>query len=117
MTIPSRFPDVEKEMETKLVGVKMVCIDDSFSEEQIAKCELLPVLGHVYTIRAVRIAFRLKVDNYHPAFLFDEIVNTRLLFGEEPGFWATRFEPYDSDDDQGDVKLANAPTHADSSQE
>ena len=108
-TIPSRFSHIEEETGKKLMGVKMICIDDSFSEEQIAQCDVLPVRGHVYTIRKYRIAFRVKKDTYHPAFLFDEIVNTRLLLGKEPGFWATRFEPYDSDDEQGDVELANEP--------
>ena len=108
MAIPSRYPEIEKELETKLVGVKVLCIDDSFSDEQIANCNVLPVRGHVYTIRAIRIAFRKKEDGYHPALLFDEIVNIRLIFGKEPGFWATRFEPYDSDDEEADVQLVNA---------
>jgi len=106
MTIPRRFPDIEKELEAKLVGVKMICLDDSFSDEQIKNSDVLPVLGQVCTIRAVRIAFRSKDDQYHPSFLFDEIINTRLIFGQEPSFWSTRFEPHDSDEEEADVPLA-----------
>lgn len=107
IVLPPRFPHIEKEMEKNLVGVKMVCIDDSFSDDQIAKCDVFPVRGHVYTIRALRVAFRSKKDEYHLSLLFDEIVNTRLIFGREPGFWATRFQAHYSDDDEGDVQLAN----------
>ena len=98
--LASRFSDVEAEMEKTWVGVKMVCIDDSFSDEQISIRNALPLRGHVYTIRAIQIrsACREK-DGPGVALLFDEIVNTRLLFGREPGFYYARFEPCDSDEE------------------
>ena len=78
------------------VGVKMLCIDDSFSDEQTANCNALPVRGHVYTVRAIRIG--LGEDNKRSAALmFEEIVNTRLIYCREPAFKLTRFRPDDSD--------------------
>ena len=94
--LSSRFSGVEAELEKAWVGVKMVCIDDSFSDEQAAICNALPVHGQVYTIRAIRLGYRENTQP-EPALLFEEIVNKRLIFGREPAFWHTRFEPHDSD--------------------
>ena len=80
-----------------MAGLKVVCIDDSFSDEQIATCNALPVRGGVYTIRAVRIACR-ESDQPEMAILLNEIVNTRLIYGKEPGFWFSRFEHADLDE-------------------
>ena len=92
----SRFSDIEKKLEKAWVGMKMACIDDSFSDEQISIRNALPVRGHVYTIRAIQIRrSRRGKDGPGVSLLFDEIVNTRLLFGREPGFCYDRFEPYE----------------------
>ena len=104
----SRWPELKAELEKLLLGKKMACIDDSFTEEQIAKADARPVRGHIYTIRAIRIS--LGEDNVrYVSLLLEEIVNTRLIFGREPAFKMTRFEPADLDDEQSDVQLANAP--------
>ncbi len=92
------FAKIEDEMEKKVRGEKMVCIDDSFTCERAALSNALPVRGQVYTLRAIRVAV-LEDNKPIVALLFDEIVNTRLIFGKEPGFFHDRFEIYDSDDD------------------
>ncbi len=79
----SRYAAIEEQLEKDWTGVKMVCVDDTFSDEQIATCNSLPVRGHVYTIRAIRIACRVG-DNPDVALLFAEIVNRRLIYGKEP---------------------------------
>ena len=70
----------------------MVCLDDSFSDEQTARCDALPVHGHVYTVRAIRIAWQ----NTDVALMFEEIVNPLGMFDKEPAFRLTRFEEYES---------------------
>ena len=69
----------------------MVCLDDSFSDEQIARCDALPVYGHVYTVRAIRIAWR----NSDVALMFEEIVNTQRVSDKEPAFRFIRFIEYE----------------------
>ena len=101
--LDSRWPELTEKIGKELIGEKMVCIDDSFSDEQIATTNARPVRGHVYTVRAIRIGWRGEDNNRDVSLRFHELVNTRLIFGREPGFWITRFEDYDSDADQADA--------------
>lgn len=87
---------VHVKLEKLLVGWKMVCLDDSFSDEQSAFCNALPAHGHVYTVRAIRIAWGAHRTLDRVALMFEEIVNTQRVFGKEPAFRFTRFEEYES---------------------
>ena len=93
-----QFTKIEDEMERKVRGEKWVCVDDSFTDERAALCNALPVRGQIYTLRAIRVAV-LEDNKAQVAILFDEIVNTRLIFGKELGFLQDRFEFCDSDED------------------
>ena len=98
----SRWPELKAELEKLFLGKKMACIDDSFTDEQIAKADARPVRGHIYTIRAIRIS--LGEDNVrYVSLLLEEIINTRLIFGREPAFKMTRFEPDDWDEEEADA--------------
>ena len=92
-----QFAKIEEEMENKVRGEKMLCIDDSFTDERAALCNALPVRGQIYILRAIRVAV-IEDNKPQVAILFDEIVNTRLIFGKELGFLHARFEFCDSDD-------------------
>ena len=102
--LESRWPELKAEIEKLLLGVKMVCIDDSFTDEQIVTTNARPVRGHVYTVRAIRIGWRGEDNNRDVSLRFHELVNTRLIWGREPGFWITRFEVYDSVAEEADAR-------------
>lgn len=101
--LDSRWAELTEKIGKELIGAKLVCIDDSFSDEQIATTNARPVCGHVYTVRAIRIGWRGEDNNRDVSLRFQELVNTRLIFGREPGFWITRFEHYDFDAEEGDA--------------
>ena len=112
ITLSENMP-LHVELEKLLVGRKVVCLNDSFSDEQIANCDTLPVYGHVYTVRAIRVVWwrATKLDNV--SLLFDEIVNPRRIFVQEPAFRFTRFEEYESwlmrfEDDDSAAEEADA---------
>ena len=87
-------------IQTWNVGQKILCVDASFCSEALKICDFLPVANRAYTIRAVR------VDSYahRTAFLLEEIVNNRLIYGREPGFWADRFQPLEKTQKTGIVE-------------
>lgn len=101
--LDSRWPELTEKIGQELIGVKLVCIDDSFTDEQIATTDARPVRGHVYTVRAIRIGWRGEDNNRDVSLRFHELVNTRLIWGREPGFWITRFEDYDSVAEEADA--------------
>ena len=101
--LDSRWPELTEKIGKVLIGEKMVCIDDSFSDEVIAVTNARPVRGHVYTVRAIRICWRGEDGNRDVSLRFHELVNTPLIFGREPGFWITRFEDYDSVAEEADA--------------
>ena len=101
--LDSRWPELTEKIGKELIGEKMVCIDDSFSDEQIATTNARPVRGHVYTVRALRIGWRGEDNNRDVSLRFHKLLNTRLIFGREPGFWITRFEDYASVAEEADA--------------
>jgi hypothetical protein len=69
---------------------KVICVNGSFSSEATKACDALPANGDIYTVRAIR---QTRED---VALLLKEVVNTREIYGKEPGFWQCRFEPFKS---------------------
>lgn len=80
-------------MEKQLEGVKMFCVDDSFSVEEAAYYNVLPVRGQVYTFRGIRVRMP-EANKPDIDLLFDELANTRLRLGRERGYHHARFEEY-----------------------
>ncbi len=74
------------------VGQKILCVDDSFSSDAVEACDSLPVAGRIYTIRTIRSSHTLAAENGGVAALLEEILNSRLRYGKEPGFWLCRFK-------------------------
>jgi hypothetical protein len=69
------------------VGQRAVCVSELFPSEATKVCDTLPIGGSIYTIRAIR------QTSFGIALLLKEIVNTREIYGKEPGFWQHHFEP------------------------
>ena len=76
------------------VGQKILCIDDSFPRCITDWCDVLPVAGEVYTIRAMQLGGDPSTGFHGLGFLLAGLVNPRKASGSEAGFFHTRFVPW-----------------------
>jgi hypothetical protein len=76
------------------VGQKVICIDDAFPPRIADWCDLLPVAGHIYTIRAMQEGYNRVTGLPNFGLLLAEIVNPKSSWGCECGFLYGRFVPW-----------------------
>ena len=73
------------------VGEKVICINDAFSARIADWCDVSPVAGHGYTIRAMQIRSRSCYGILNLGFLLAEIINPTSSNSKEAGFLQDRF--------------------------
>ena len=76
------------------VGQKVICINDAFPARIADWCDLFPVAGHVYTIRAMQMGWNRVTGFANLGFLLVEIDNPKSSLGKEAGFLRERFVPW-----------------------
>jgi len=76
------------------VGQKVICINDAFRARIADWCDSLPVVGRIYTIRAIQMGWNRISGFSNMGFLLVEIVNPKSSLGTEAGFLRERFVPW-----------------------
>ena len=76
------------------VGLKVICINDALPAKIADWCDVLPVAGHIYTIRAIQVGWNRITGFSNVGLLLAEIVNPKASNGNEGGFLQERFVPW-----------------------